>query len=124
MADEHDRDGQDEQESADPGEKSPQAAKSEFLAALGHLKNAADILVGAADPAVRKAASQAEKALEKVGREAEPMARQLGAELGKMTRSLVDVLEGKPRSDASPPEDESDIERLEREAQREDDEKR
>ncbi|MDQ3033531.1 MAG: hypothetical protein M3Y87_14020 [Myxococcota bacterium] len=129
MADEQDRDEHDEQGGAATGEKTPQAAKGEFLAALGHLKNAAELLVGAADPAVRKAATQAEKALEKVGREAEPMARQLGAELGKMTRSLVDVLEGKPRGDAAASADESDIERLEREAasseaQREDDDEK
>lgn len=119
MAEEHDERDESGDETAD--EKTPQAAKGEFLAALGHLKNAAEILVGAADPAVRKAATQAERALEKVGREAEPMARQLGAELGKMTRSLVDVLEGRPArgSDAPPQGEESDIERLEREAESE-----
>lgn len=127
MGEEHDPDGQDEGEAADAEPKTPQAAKGEFFAALSHLKNAAEILVGAADPAVRKAASQAEKALEKVGREAEPMARQLGAELGKMTRSLVDVLEGRPRKGDAPAGDddeESDIERLEREAERDDRDKK
>ncbi len=102
----------------------PTAAKSELVAALGHLKNAAELLIGAADPAVRKAATQAEKALEKVGREAEPMARQLSTELGKMTRSLIDVFEGRGHARKSePPSQESDIERLEREASRSDERK-
>lgn len=130
MADDHDDDerthGEDEGAGEERGGKSPQAAKGEFLAALGHLKNAAEILVGAADPAVRKAATQAEKTLEKIGREAEPMARQLGAELGKMTRSLVDVLEGRPgakdgEDDGAPESDIERLEREEREARRRDD---
>ena len=95
----------------------PKAAKNELFAALGHLKNAAEILVAAADPAVRKAASEAEKALQKVGEEAEPVAQKLGQELGKMTRSLVDVLEGKKKAgETAQAQDESEIERLEREA--------
>jgi predicted trehalose synthase len=100
----------------------PQAAKSELFAALAHLKNAAEILVAAADPAVRKVASEAEKALHKASADVEPVAQKLGHELGKMTRSLVDVLEGKrgARDETSSGEktssEESEIERLEREA--------
>ncbi|AKF06481.1 hypothetical protein [Sandaracinus amylolyticus] len=118
----------DDDEGRDESEKgpSPADAKNELFAALGHMKKAAELLVAAADPAVRKAATEAEKALEKVGKEAEPMARQLGAELGKMTRGLVDALEGRRGKSETPQQsdDESEVERLEREAERDDEKKR
>ncbi|UJR80904.1 hypothetical protein [Sandaracinus amylolyticus] len=119
----------DEDEGQDESNKapSPADAKNELFAALGHMKKAAELLVAAADPAVRKAATEAEKALEKVGKEAEPMARQLGAELGKMTRGIVDALEGRRSKSDAPQQsddDESEVERLEREAERDDEKKR
>jgi hypothetical protein len=99
----------------DHDENKPGDAKNELALALSHLKNAAGLLVGAADPAVRKAASEAERMLTKVGAEAEPMAQKLGAELGKMTRSIVEAIEGKKPGEAEE-KDESEVERLEREA--------
>lgn len=95
-------------------------AKGELFAALGHLKNAAQILASAADPAVRKAASEAEKVLQKVGAEAEPMAQKVGAELGKMAGSIVSAIEGAGKgrkSEPAPAGEESEVERLEREAE-------
>jgi hypothetical protein len=78
-------------------------AKSELLAALGHLKNAAQILFGAADPAVRKAAAEVERMLHRIGSEAEPIAQKLSAELSNMTRSIVEAIEGKKSE--PPPQD-------------------
>lgn len=102
--------------------KSAGEARSELFAALGHLKNAAEILVSAADPAVRKAAAEAEKVLHKVGAEAEPMAQKVGAELGKMAGTIVSAIEGagkglKNEAAKAAREDESELERLEREAE-------
>ena len=98
--------------------KTAAEAKNELFAALGHLKNAAELLVGAADPAVRKAATEAEKVLQKVGAEAEPVANKLGHELGKMAGTIAAALEGKGRkSEPAPGAPESEVERLEREAE-------
>lgn len=114
----------DDQDREGPTPPRPSDAKAELFAALGHMKKAAELLVAAADPAVRKAATEAEKALEKVGKEAEPMARQLGAELGKMTRGLVDALEGRSRTGGEASDEQSEVERLEREAEGDDEKER
>lgn len=106
---------EDDQDGGERPKKSTSEAKSELFAALGHLRNAAELLVGAADPAVRKAATEAEKMLQKVGAEAEPMAQKLGAELGKMAGTIVGAIEGAGKGRKSePPPAESEVERLER----------
>lgn len=73
--------------------------KDELQAALGHLRSAADLLARRIDPAVRKAASDAEKAMERVASETEktaheiqeaakPFASKLGLELGRLADEI------------------------------------
>lgn len=73
--------------------------KDELTAALHHLRSAADLLAKRIDPAVRKAASDAEKALERVASETEktageiqaaakPLASKIGLELGKLADEI------------------------------------
>ncbi len=82
--------------SASPHEPTP---KDELTAALHHLRSAADLLAKRIDPAVRKAASDAEKALERVASETEktageiqaaakPLASKIGLELGKLADEI------------------------------------
>ncbi len=73
--------------------------KDELHAALAHLRSAADLLARRIDPAVRKAAGDAEKAMERVASETErtaneiqaaakPFASKVGAELGKLADEI------------------------------------
>ncbi len=126
-----DSDGPDDTtEDAVAGAPPARAAKSELFAALGHLRNAAKLLVDAADPAVRAVASEAEKSLAKIGAEAgdalkqvgqeagdawkqigdeaEPVAKRVGDELAKLTRSVVGAVDGVARRGAAKPEPSED----------------
>jgi hypothetical protein len=73
--------------------------KDELAAALSHLKSAADLIAKRIDPAVRKAAADAEKALERaasetertaseLGAAAKPFASKVGAELGRLADEI------------------------------------
>jgi hypothetical protein len=91
--------------------------KDELAAALAHLRSAADLIAKRIDPAVRKAATDAERAMERVASETErtaseiqaaakPFASKVGAELGKLADEIkksVAHLENaaKPESDAA-----------------------
>jgi len=86
----------DEQPKSEHHEASP---KDELTAALAHLKSAADLIARRIDPAVRKAASDAERAMERVASETErtaneiqaaakPFASKVGAELGKLADEI------------------------------------
>lgn len=86
----------DETDTSGAHEPSP---KDELTAALHHLRSAADLLARRIDPAVRKAASDAEKALERVATETEktageiqaaakPLASKIGLELGKLADEI------------------------------------
>lgn len=81
---------------ADAADPSP---KDELAAALSHLRSAADLLARRIDPAVRKAAQDAERAVERVASETErtaneigaaakPFASKVGAELGKLADEI------------------------------------
>ncbi len=104
-------------------EKSP---KDELTAALAHLRSAADLIAKRIDPAVRKAATDAERAMERVASETErtaneigaaakPFASKVGAELGKLADEIkksVAQLEhaGAPTADKTPdPDDPSTL---------------
>jgi hypothetical protein len=80
----------------DEKETSP---KDELTAALAHLRSAADLIAKRIDPAVRKAATDAERAMERVASETErtaneigaaakPFASKVGAELGKLADEI------------------------------------
>jgi hypothetical protein len=91
----------------------------ELAAALAHLKSAAGLLARRIDPAVRKAAQDAERAVERVASETErtaneigaaakPFASKVGAELGKLADEIkksVAHLEkaGQPDAEAKKP---------------------
>ncbi len=73
--------------------------KDELAAALSHLRSAADLIARRIDPAVRKAASDAERAMERmasetertaneIGAAAKPFASKVGAELGKLADEI------------------------------------
>ena len=73
--------------------------KDELAAALAHLRSAAELIGRRIDPAVRKAAQDAEKAMERmasetertaneIGAAAKPFASKVGAELGKLADEI------------------------------------
>lgn len=79
--------------------------EEELAAAFSHLKSAADLFAKKLDPAVRRAAGEAEKALEKVANETEraaaeiqtaakPLAAKVGGELGKLAEGLRKAVQG------------------------------
>lgn len=64
----------------EPGAHASEASpKDELSAALAHLKSAADLIAKRIDPAVRKAAGEAERAIERVASETERTATEIGA---------------------------------------------
>jgi hypothetical protein len=73
--------------------------KDELTAALAHLRSAADLIARRIDPAVRKAAADAEKAIERaasetertaseIGAAAKPFATKVGTELGRLADEI------------------------------------
>lgn len=116
----------DERDDERPSEPESTPAE-EVRAALGHLRQAAGLIFRAADPAVRKAAGEAERAIQRAAAEAEPMARQASTELNRFARGISQAIEDVvrrvegPGQDDRAPADEEDlgeVERLEREANR------
>lgn len=93
----------------------PKRPEDELAAAFSHLKSAADLFAKKLDPAVRRAAGEAEKALEKVanGTEraaadlqtaAKPFAAKVGGEIGKFADGLRKAVQGLEKSgDETPP---------------------
>ena len=89
----------DERPKSEPPKTDTASPKDELSAALAHLKSAADLIARRIDPAVRKAASDAERAIERVATESErtaneigaaakPFASKVGAELGKLADEI------------------------------------
>jgi hypothetical protein len=109
-----------ENDSTDP------TPKDELTAALGHLRSAADLIAKRIDPAVRKAASDAEKAVERVASETEktaseigaaakPFASKIGLELGRLAdqikKSVADLekeMGVAPKGEETKPKDPDD----------------
>ncbi len=110
--------GPDEAAPDEEAEDEGQRPQDELAAAFSHLKSAADLFAKKLDPAVRRAAGEAEKALEKVASETEraaheigtaakPLAAKVGGELGKFADGFRKAVAGLEKADDAPAEPKS-----------------
>ncbi len=94
------------------GDEPTKRPEEELAAAFSHLKSAADLFAKRLDPAVRRAAGEAERALEKVANETEraaselqtaakPLAAKVGGEIGKLADGLRKAVQSLESADAN-----------------------